>query len=135
MLFRRKELSDKVREYFSTPSFFMPGSIPRIGNPKELRHLAEKGGVFIVFPSLDVFSSPSAWASALSSADYVSVVGDPSIPEFAAFRKALDNIIFSPVPRRLAGAAMVRTADEAMEYARATGAEDIAMIAIGGEGQ
>ena len=131
MLFRKSKDSSRVREYFSTPSFFMPESVLRIKDQKALRRYLDKGGVFVVFPSLSVLSSPSSWASALSSADYVAVVGDRNIPEFASFAKALDNIVFSPVPRRLAGAVMVKTPGEAIEYAKATGSGDISIIAIG----
>ena len=131
MLFRKSKDSSRVREYFSTPSFFMPESVLRIKDQKALRRYLDKGGVFVVFPSLSVLSSPSSWASALSSADYVAVVGDRDIPEFASFAKALDNIVFSPVPRRLAGAVMVKTPGEAIEYAKATGSDDISIIAIG----
>ncbi len=129
MLFRKKESSERMREYFSAPSFFMPEGVLMADSPRKLREIA-RGCACIVFPLESALLSPHEWVSALASADYAAVVGDKSIMEFAAFMKGLDSIIFSPVPRALAGAVIVPSYEKALEYAKASGSE-IAAVIIG----
>ena len=105
MFFRSKERNDeKMRMAVETSSLFVPiGRFFRITDPKEgARVIREHGSCAVVFiPSLSVLASPRAWTSALSSASSLIVIGDGSLAPYKAFMRLLDNIIFSPVPRKL----------------------------------
>ena len=68
----------------------------------------------MLLPDAGVFEDRHSWASALSSAQYLVVIADPDAKDSAKLMKALDSVIFSPVPRRLSSAFIVKTREEAL---------------------
>ena len=122
-LFRRRK-DDEVRIQQAVPSLF--SSIGReaiVSSPKEAREEAEKERpcAILLVPSKSVYSDSRAWAQALSSASYLVILGDPDSREGKKLMGLLDSIIFSPVPRRLSAAAMVRTEEEARPLIESVG--------------
>ena len=112
-----KKKNEKVRIQSAVPSFFSPiGSSVSISTAKEARKVCEenKPCCIVLVPDESVFSDRHSWANALSSAQYLVVIADPDTKESKNFMRALDGIVFSPVPRRLAAAYMVRTREEAL---------------------
>lgn len=118
MAFFWKKKNEKVRIQKSVPSFFTPiGDAVRASGPKSARKACEENKpCAVVFPMTpDVCSARNSWASALSSASYLVVIGNPADRESKLFMKALDCVIFSPVPRRLSSAFIVSTREEALD--------------------
>ena len=94
-------------------------SISRGASPVPLH--APEAVVFI--PTEAALSSPRAWASALSSAPYLVVIGDGALKPYKAFMSIIDGVIFSPVPRRLSSAFITQDREKAVSLVSAA-AED-----------
>ena len=111
-----KRKDDKVRIQQAVPSFFASiGDEAAVCDPKEARAELEKRQpcAAVIGASPIILSDARSWANALSSAAYLVVIGDPDDPECRRLMKIIDGIIFSPVPRRLSSAFIVRTREEA----------------------
>ena len=119
MIFRsRKKDEEKVRMSVEASSLFVPiGDSFETADAKDaaaiIRDSAPAALVFI--PSMDVLSSPRAWIGALSVASFVVVIGDGSLAPYRAFMRLLDNVIYSPVPRRLSAAFITGSRERAEE--------------------
>ena len=119
MFFRSKSTEDeKVRIALKASSLFMPiGKCFNTAESKEaariIREEAPKALIFI--PSGSVLASPRTWSQALSSAEYLIVIGNPALKQYKAFMSFLDNIIFSPVPRKLSAAFITDDRNKALE--------------------
>ena len=112
-----KKKNEKVRIQRTVPSFFTPiGSSVTVSTPKGARKVCEdnKPCCIVLLPDARVFEDRHSWASALSSAQYLVVIADPDAKDSAKLMKALDSVIFSPVPRRLSSAFIVKTREEAL---------------------
>ena len=112
-----KRKNEKVRIQHTVPSFFASiGDSISVSGPKEARKRAEenKPCAVVLVPSPSVFEDCHGWANALSSAAYLVVIADPDTRESKKLMKALDGVIFSPVPRRLSSAFIVKTRKEAL---------------------
>ncbi len=119
MIFRsRKKDDEKVRMSVEASSLFVPiGESFATADAREAaRIIRDDGPAALVFiPSLDVLSSPRPWVSAISSASFVVVIGDGSLAPYRAFMRLIDNVIYSPVPRRLSAAFITGSRERAME--------------------
>ena len=108
MIFRSRNNEDeRVRMSIEASSLFIPeGKHFSTADSKEaMRIIREESPVAVVLlPSMSVLNSPRSWANALSSASFLVVIGDGSLKKYRAFMSILDNIIFSPVPRKLSSA-------------------------------
>ena len=116
MLSFRKKDDEELRMHFAAPSFFASiGAEAAVCDPKEARAELEKRQpcAAVIAASPVILSDARSWANALSSAAYLVVIGDPDDPECRRLMKIIDGIIFSPVPRRLSSAFIVRTREEA----------------------
>ncbi len=137
MLSFRKKDDEELRMHFAAPSFFASiGKDCTAETPRDARLLCERespcSAVFI--PSPQVFSAPRAWASALSSASYLVVIGDARIRAFSSFMGLLDGIVFSPAPRKLSSAFIVQTRDEALALIEGAGAAYPSVLTIRASG-
>ena len=102
-----KKKNEKVRIQSAVPSFFTSiGTSVTVSSPKEARETAEKNRpcAVVLIPDADVYAKPRAWASALSSASYLVVIGDKKDKSVRNFMRIVDGVIFSPAPRHLSSA-------------------------------
>ncbi len=112
-----KRRNEKVRIQQAVPSFFASiGTDVSVSSPKEARKALEdsKPCIAVLLPSAAVYSDCHGWASALSAASYLVVIGDEREAGGKRLMRAIDGVVFSPVPRRLSSAFMVRTREEAL---------------------
>ena len=112
-----KKKNEKVRIQSAVPSFFTSiGTSVTVSSPKEARETAEKNRpcAVVLIPDADVYAKPRAWASALSSASYLVVIGDKKDKSVRNFMRIVDGVIFSPVPRHLSSAFIAESREEAL---------------------
>ena len=83
---------------------------------RRARETAEKNRpcAVVLIPDADVYAKPRAWASALSSASYLVVIGDKKDKNVRNFMRIVDGVIFSPVPRHLSSAFIAESREEAL---------------------
>ena len=106
-----------MRIQSAVPSFFTSiGTSVTVSSPKEARETAEKNRpcAVVLLPDADVYAKPRAWASALSSASYLVVIGDKKDKNVRNFMRIVDGVIFSPVPRHLSSAFIAESREEAL---------------------
>ncbi len=123
MIFRsRKKEDERVRIAVEASSLFVPiGKSFKVSDSKEAsRIIREESPEAVVFiPTEAALSSPRAWASALSSAPYLVVIGDGALKPYKAFMSIIDGVIFSPVPRRLSSAFITQDREKAVSLVSA----------------
>ena len=133
-----KKTKSKVRIQGAVPSFFVSiGEDVRVHSPKEARKAAEERRpcAVVLVPDECVFSDVHGWAAALSSAAYLVVIGDPDEKYCRKLMKAIDGVVFSPVPRRLSSAFMVRTREEALSLIEGVSSAFPSVITIRSEAE
>ena len=127
MIFRsRKKEDERVRIAVEASSLFVPiGKSFKVSDSKEAsRIIREESPEAVVFiPTEAALSSPRAWASALSSAPYLVVIGDGALKPYKAFMSIIDGVIFSPVPRRLSSAFITQDREKAVSLVSAASEE------------
>ena len=123
MIFRKQKKTDeKVRMALSASSLFIPeGSVFSTSDPKEAGKIIirESPSALIFIPSEDVLFKPRSWVSALSHAPFVVIIGDDSLKPYKTFMSFIDNVVFSPVPKRLSSAFITLDRDKAIELSKA----------------
>ena len=134
MIFRsRKTEDERVRIAVEASSLFVPiGPLFTAADAKEASRIIrdEKPSALVFIPSQQALSSPRSWASALSSVEYLVVIGDESVKKYKAFMSIIDNVIFSPVPRKLASAFITNDRKKAEELIAAVAADGKDVITI-----
>ena len=134
MIFRSRKMDDeKMRTAIEASSLFIPiGKLFTVSDSKAASSIiaAEKPKAVVLIPSEAVLSSPRSWASALSSAPYLVVIGDKSIRKYRTFMSFIDNVIFSPVPRALSAAFITSDRSEAEKLLSAVSDDESGVITI-----
>ncbi len=138
--FRKKRESDEMREYFGTPSFSFGINgleAEAVSSPDDVkRRIRESRNAGIIFiPSQEVLRSPRKWIASFSDAGYLVIIGRKSIPEFRAFLRLAENLVFSPVPKSLSSVFMEESMERALELIHGAGFKDesILMLKAGGK--
>lgn len=99
---------DRVREQYAAPSFSLKaGTFYSISSPKALRELLMKECYTVLIYPDGTVSDLNSWARALSYSAYAVI---PDCSEAARkLYKAVDRIVFSPVPKRISGAYLAKS--------------------------
>lgn len=101
---------------FSAPSFsFKEGEVKEIWGKAEAKSLMKeaRGAILIVHPGINMLQNPREWASLFSSAIFVILCGSKEEKAILTLQKELDNVVYSPMRKTLAGAVLVDNLEEA----------------------
>ena len=84
-------------------------------DPDKAEEIIRKEGspVVVIIPGPSLFADPSEWVKALLPASYAVVMGDEKEKYLKDFMKRLDRQVFSPIPKKLAGAVCINDEKEA----------------------
>ena len=103
---------DRVREQCAAPSFSLTVGEPcSISCAKELKEMLMREHHAVLFYAPCQMPDMNAWARALAYSSYA-VIPDNSVTAEKLY-KAVDRLVFSPVPKRIAGAFLACNEEDA----------------------